>query len=744
MIQGVIKLVRKNNPKADVALLQKAYEFAAKAHEGQLRASGEPFLRHPVAVAKILAELELDVITIAAGLLHDVVEDTGITLDQIAVEFSKEVAALVDGVTKLKGLNRIESSTKEEEQVENYRKMFLAMAKDIRVILIKLADRLHNMRTLKSMPIGKQKEISQETMDIFAPLAHRLGIYTIKWELEDLAFRYLEPRDYYALVERVAKKRRERESIIEKSIETIRNKLDEAEIRADIEGRPKHFYSIYKKMADQGKDFSEIYDLTAVRIIVETVRDCYGALGLIHSLWKPIPGRFKDFIAMPKPNMYQSLHTTVIGIQGELLEIQIRTWDMHRTAEYGIAAHWRYKEGAKGDKELEQKLAWLRHLLEWQTDTGDAKEFMETLRVDLFADEVFVFTPKGDVIDLPAGAVPIDFAYRIHTDVGNRCIGAKVNGKIVPLEYELKNGDFVEILTSKQAHGPSRDWIKLVKTSQAKTRIRQWFKKERREENTIKGKELLEREIKKCGYDTAELLKTDRLDTIAEKLGYSNSDDLYAAVGEGRHTALNITNRLQEDYGRSRTPTEMDDLAVIKYFKHEQQKTKKEQKKSKQDVKVAEQDNILFRFSKCCTPLPGDSIVGYITRGRGVSIHRHDCPNIAAVADKDQRLIPVKWEDVPMGLYQVEIDVVGVDRPGLLSDVINTIGDTRTNISTINAHTDRKGMAHIDLTLEIKNLAQLDFVLEKIRRTRDIIQVERVTRSTDTHGTKTESRSSVR
>ncbi len=730
MIQSVIKEIKRSNPQANTRLLEKAYEFASSAHEGQMRASGEPFLRHPVAVAKILAELDLDLITIAAGLLHDVVEDTGNSLEQIREEFSDEVADLVDGVTKLKGLKRSEFSTREEEQVENYRKMFLAMAKDIRVILIKLADRLHNMRTLKSLPLVKQKQISQETLDIFAPLAHRLGIYKIKWELEDLAFRYIATKDYYALVEKVSKQRRERESIIEKSMKTIKEELEESDIEAEIEGRPKHLYSIYKKMTDQKIDFDEIYDLTAIRIIVENVKDCYGALGLIHSLWKPLPGRFKDFIAMPKPNMYQSLHTTVIGIKGELLEIQIRTWDMHSTAEYGIAAHWRYKEGGRSDKEFEQKLVWLRQLLEWQTDMGDAREFMETLKVDLFADEVFVFTPKGDVIDLPAGAVPVDFAYRIHTDIGNRCVGAKVNGKIVPLEYELKNGDFVEILTSKQAGGPSRDWLKTVKTSQAKSRIRQWFKKERREENTIRGKESLEKEIKKLGYDASELLKTERLDIVAGKLGYSNTEDLFAAIGEGRHTGVQVAGRLYEEYGKEKGPSEVDDMAVIKHYKKEE-KTKKEDPKAKQDVKIAEQDNILFRFSKCCNPLPGDKIVGYITRGRGVSIHRYDCPNVSSISKNDERYIEVKWEDVPTGLYQVQLDITGLDRSGLLSDVINTISDTRTNIATINAHKDKRRMAHIELTLEIRSLSHLDYIVDKIKKTKDVMQVSRATQSTE-------------
>jgi len=715
------------SPHADIDLVRRAATFAAAAHDGQFRVSGETYIQHPLEVAKILTELELDVITIAAALLHDVAEDTQIGLDKISQEFGKEVAELVDGVTKL---NRIEFHSREEEQVENLRKMFLAMARDIRVILIKLADRLHNMRTLTALSENKQKEIARETLDIFAPLAHRLGISRIKWELEDLAFRYLEPERYYELVEKVAKKRRDREDYIELSVNTIRDRLNNAGIEGDIQGRPKHFYSIYKKMAQQHKDFSEIYDLTAIRIIVETVKDCYGALGVIHSLWKPVPGRFKDFIAMPKTNMYQSLHTTVIGFQGEPLEIQIRTEEMHRTSEYGIAAHWRYKEGGKGDKDFDQKLAWLRQLLEWQYDMRDAKEFMETLKVDLFADEVFVFTPKGDVIDLPAGAVPVDFAYRIHTDIGNRCVGAKINGKIVPLDYKLKNGDIVEVLTTKQTNGPSRDWLKIVKTSQAKGRIRQWFKREQREENIAKGREILEREAKKLSADNQELIKAERVEAFAGKSGYANSEDLYVALGEGRISGTQMANRLYADYCREKGLPLPGDLVDLKYFKPDT----KVRREAGQDVKVGGIDNVLYRFSKCCNPLPGDAIVGYITRGRGVSIHRTDCPNVRGYLDNDGRVINVSWEDVPSGQYLVDVDIEGVDRSGLLSDVINTIAETRTNITSINAHTDKHRIAHIDLTLEIKNLAHLEYILEKVRKTRDIFSAVRATRNSERVG----------
>lgn len=722
--EKLITRILSYSPRADVTLVRRAATFAAAAHAGQFRVSGETYVQHPLEVAKILTELEIDVITIAAALLHDVVEDTTVDLEVIEQEFGKEVAGLVDGVTKL---NRIEFLSREEEQVENLRKMFLAMARDIRVILIKLADRLHNMRTLTVLPVEKQKEISRETLDVFAPLAHRLGINRIKWELEDLAFHYLEPERYYELVEKVAKKRRDREEYIELSISTIRDHLNKAGIEADIQGRPKHFHSIYRKMVEQQKEFGEIYDLTAIRIVVETVKDCYGALGIIHSLWKPVPGRFKDYIAMPKTNMYQSLHTTVIGLQGEPLEIQIRTEEMHRTSEYGIAAHWRYKEGGKGDKDFEQKLAWLRQLLEWQYDMRDAKEFMETLKVDLFADEVFVFTPRGDVIDLPAGAVPVDFAYRIHTDIGNRCVGAKINGKIVPLDYKLKNGDIVEILTTKQSNGPSRDWLKIVKTSQAKGRIRQWFKREQREENIAKGRDILEREGKRLSAESQELLKAERLETFAEKAGYANAEELYLALGEGRISGTQTANRLYVDYCREKGQPLQDDLADLKYYKPES----KVRRETGQDIKVGGIDNVLYRFSKCCNPLPGDAIVGYITRGRGVSIHRTDCPNVLGRLENDERVINVSWEDVPSGHYLVDVDIEGVDRSGLLSDVINTIAETRTNITSVNAHTDKRRIAHIDLTLEIKNLAHLEYLLEKVRKTRDVFNAVRVTRNTE-------------
>ncbi|SHM52691.1 GTP pyrophosphokinase [Caldanaerovirga acetigignens] len=708
--------IKSYNPSANLELVDRAYEFAKKAHDGQHRISGELYIFHPLEVAMILADLELDTITIAAGLLHDVVEDTEYTLEDITREFGGEIALLVDGVTKL---GKLEFKTKEEQQAENLRKMFLAMAKDIRVILIKLADRLHNMRTLKYLPIDKQKEIAVETLEIFAPLAHRLGISKIKWELEDLAFRYLEPERYYELVEKVAKKRKEREEHINKMIAILEKKLDAAGIKAEIQGRPKHFYSIYKKMKEQNKSFEQIYDLTAVRIIVSSVRDCYAALGVVHTLWKPIPGRFKDYIAMPKPNMYQSLHTTVIDSSGEPLEIQIRTYEMHKTAEYGIAAHWRYKEGNKSDN-FDKKLSWLREILDWQRDLRDAKEFMESLKIDLFSDEVYVFTPKGDVINLPAGSCPIDFAYRIHTDIGNRCIGAKVNGKIVPLDYKLKNGDIVEIITSAHSNGPSRDWLQFVKSTQAKNKIRQWFKKERREENINRGKEMLEKEAKRQGYDIYQLINQDFMDNLLKKLSFQNVDDLFASVGYGGISATQAVQRIIEEYKKN-----------VRSDKGELESAKVEQKfrqKNKifEGVKIDGVDNVLVKFSRCCNPVPGDKIVGYITRGRGVSIHRQDCPNVINNVYDKERLIEVKWDGFKEKSFPVEIEASGYDRPGMLSDVLDILGDMNTTIDSVNARASKNGIAVIDLILEITDKQHLDNIIQKLKKINGIFEVRRV------------------
>lgn len=707
--------VKSYNPSADLALVAKAYDFAAIAHAGQFRISGDPYIQHPLGVAHILTELELDAITIAASLLHDVVEDTKITLQDIQEEFNKEIALLVDGVTKL---SRIEYKSKEEQQVENLRKMFFAMAKDIRVILIKLADRLHNLRTLKYLPVRKQKKIAQETLDVYAPLAHRLGIFRIKWELEDTAFRYLEPEKYYDLVEKVAKKRPERESYINQVIGILEPKLEEVGIQAEIQGRPKHLYSIYQKMAQQNIDFREIYDLTAIRVIVDTIKDCYGVLGVVHTLWKPVPGRFKDYIAMPKINMYQSLHTTVIGPQGEPLEIQIRTWEMHRTAEYGIAAHWRYKEGSKDSDEFDKKLLWLRQLLEWQHDLRDAREFMETLKIDLFADEVFVFTPRGDVIDLPAGSCPIDFAYRIHTDIGHRCIGAKVNGHLVPLDYKLQNGDIVEIVTSKLAAGPSRDWLKLVRTPQAKAKIRQWFKKERKEESVARGRETLEKEIRKLGYEPHELLADGPLEAVLERLSFSTTEDLLASVGYGGLSVNQVITRLREEYRRLNP--EIEAQMAVPDLKPRPQTTD-----VSRGVKVKGVDNLLIRLSHCCNPVPGDPIIGYITRGRGVSVHRVNCPNVAFLSDPE-RLIEVSWDQDQAASFAADVELAAMDRPELLSDVMNVLSDMRTRISAVNARTTRDMIAIISLRLEIRNLEELKAIINRLSSIRDVFSVERV------------------
>jgi GTP pyrophosphokinase len=698
----------------DWDLVEKAYFFALKAHSGQRRESGESFIIHPLGVAKILADLELDLITIIAGLLHDVVEDTEAALETIRAEFGPEVAALVDGVTKL---SRMEFTSKEEQQAETLRKMFIAMAKDIRVVLIKLADRTHNLRTLRYLNTFKQQEIARETLEIYAPLAHRLGIYMIKWELEDLAFRYLQPSEYYELVEKLAKKRKEREHFINRIIGILQERLEAVEIKAEIQGRPKHLFSIYHKMKEQGKDLSEIYDLTAIRVIVDTVKDCYGALGIVHTLWKPIPGRFKDFIAMPKPNMYQSLHTTVVGAENELVEIQIRTWEMHRTAEYGIAAHWRYKEKIRDAREFDQKLAWLRQLLEWQHDYRDPRDFIESLKVDLFADEVFVFTPRGDVIDLPAGSVPVDFAYKIHTDVGNRCTGCRVNGRIVPLDYVLKMGDMVEIITGK--HGsPSRDWLKLVKTSQAKNKIRAWFKKERREENIEKGRETLERELRRLHIDHRLLLKSDLLEEVGKKINLLSPDDVFAAVGYGGVTAQQVIGRLQdaynETYGTKDEALPLPELKPPKRLPH-----------AAPGVFVQGIDNLLVRIARCCSPVPGDAIAGFITRGRGISIHHRHCPNLAHFHSIPGRLLEAAWEETVERSYPVEIEINGEDRANLLAEVMLAVSESKVNITAVTGRADKDQHATIHLTLTVRDRVQLEQIMNKVKRVKGIYRVHR-------------------
>jgi len=677
-------------------------------------------------VATILADLELDTVTIAAALLHDVVEDTPVTLEEVRQTFGPEVSGLVDGVTRL---SRLEYRSREDEQVENLRKMFLAMARDIRVILIKLADRLHNLRTLGHLEAEARRRIAEETMEVFAPLAHRLGIYHLKMELEDLALRYLDPERYYQLVELVAKRRSERKTFIERVIAMLRERLAADGIEADIQGRAKHFYSIYKKMYEQGRDFADIYDLVAIRVLVDSERDCYAALGIVHSLWKPIPGRVKDFIAAPKPNMYQSLHTTVVGPEGEPVEIQIRTWEMHRTAEYGIAAHWRYKEGGKTDRAFEEKLAWLRQTLEWQHDLRDPQEFMEALKVDLLADSVYVFTPRGDIIELPAGATPIDFAYRIHTDVGHRCVGAKINGRIVPLHYRLNNGDIVEILTSRQSGGPSWDWLNLVKTGTARNRIRQWFKREFWQENVSRGKEMIDRELKRAGVDADDYpsaLRQQVLEDTRKRLNLGSVDDLWAGVGAGSVTANYVAQKLREALSRHQ---KLERVSQAQRGAPEVEvKPWSGFGKPSQGVRVRGVDNVLVRFARCCNPVPGDPIIGYITRGRGVSVHRVDCSNVRYIGAEAERLIEVAWDAATSGTFPAELEISAFDRPGLLSDLLHTIAETRTNINAVHARAGANRVAVIDLVLEIRDVDQLKYLTDKLSRVRDVYSVSRVLR----------------
>lgn len=710
----LLEKVQQYNKQANSEQLQQAYVYAARAHAGQLRASGEDYIIHPLGVAMILAEMQLDTDTLTAALLHDVVEDTGVTLQDLQDEFGPVISKLVDGVTKL---GKLEDLNKQERQAENLRKMFLAMAEDLRVILIKLADRLHNMRTLKYRPAHKQRETALETREIFAPLAHRLGISRIQWELEDLAFRYLEPERYREITEKIAKKRDVREAIIEHAINELRGRLHEVKIKADISGRPKHFYSIFRKM-DAGKSFEEIYDLTAIRVIVDTVKDCYEVLGLIHSIWKPIPGRFKDYIAVPKPNLYQSLHTTVIGDRGEPLEIQIRTWEMHRIAEHGIAAHWLYKEGGKASEKMHEKLSWLRSILEWQQDLRDAEEFVDGIKIELYPDEVFVFTPKGDVIDLPAGSIPLDFAYRIHTNLGHRCVGAKVNGRIVPLTYTLQNGDIVEVLTSNKINGPSHDWLKIVRTSGAKSKIRAWFKKEQREDNIQKGRDMLEKEASKLSIEPHQLLTDSRLEKVAEGYRFVAIDDLLASLGYGGTSLVTVMQRLVEDYKQEHKLDEQEtiDIPEVALERHPHDS----------GVRVRGLEDALIKFSRCCNPVPGDPIIGYITRGRGVSIHTADCPNAQSLLREQERLIEVYWEDTPKAAYPVRIELTGLDRIGLLQDVVQLLAEVKLNINSLQARTERKGTSVVTFTIVVRDLHHLDSVLERLARIRDVFSVHRI------------------
>lgn len=712
LFETLVARVKAYSPQADVAVLRRAFDFAERAHAGQLRESGEEYIVHPLEVATILADIHMDMETLAAAILHDVAEDTEVDLGLVAQEFGPRVAKLADGVTKL---SRLEYTSRQEQQAESLRKMFLAMAEDLRVVLIKLADRLHNMRTLKFRPPVKQKATAKETLDIYAPLANRLGIGSMQWELEDLAFRYLEPAAYRDIAARVAARREDRQAVIAAARDTLRRHLAEAGIRADVGGRPKHFYSIYKKM-QTGKSFEEIFDLTALRVIVDTVSDCYAVLGIVHNLWHPIPGRIKDYIGTPKPNMYQSLHTTVVGERGQPLEFQIRTVAMHQVAEHGIAAHWAYKEGGRLEKSLIDKLAWLRSILEWQQELRGADEFVDGLKMDLFADEVFVFTPKGDVIDLPVGSVPLDFAYRVHTDVGHRCVGAKVNGRMVPLTHELKTGDIVEIVTSKQASGPSRDWMKLVRTPQARSKIRQWFRKEQKAENIERGRELLQRELRRLLLPTDELLADTYLEEAAEQLNYLSDEDLLAALGYGAVSLVQVVNRLTAAHARAK-PQEAPEPVLPPSAPTERFA----------EVQVVGLENALLKFAKCCNPLPGDEIIGFVTRGRGVTVHTGTCPNVPSLRREKERLISVSWGSQTAPGYPVRVELIGMDRPGLLADVVHSLAEYKTNIAAMQARTTKEQEAHVSFTIVVKDLVHLERVLSRLRKLRDVFTVRRVT-----------------
>jgi GTP pyrophosphokinase len=713
LIDALIAKVQSYDPTMEAAWLRGVYELADAAHDGQHRASGEDYIEHPVAVARILADMEMDRATIAAAILHDVVEDTVVTSDEVAAKFGPEIAQLVDGVTKL---TRIPYQSKEDAQVENLRKMFMAMARDIRVIIIKLADRLHNMRTLQSLPAAKQQTIARETIEIYAPIAHRLGIWKIKWDLEDLCLRYLDPEAYRDISERVAKKRGERESAVENVVGLLRSQFAKLAIEADVTGRPKHFYSIYSKLR-KGRDFSTIYDLTAVRVIVDSVKDCYGALGIVHSTWKPIPGRFKDYIAMPKPNMYQSLHTTVVGPGGDPLEIQIRTLEMHRTSEYGIAAHWRYKEGGKNDT-FEHKLTWLRSLLEWQNDMRDSRAFMENLKLDLFENQVFIFSPKGDVYSLPATATPLDFAFQVHTDVGNHCVGAKINGKIVPLDYQLKNGDICEVLVNKSSR-PSLDWLAIVRTSGAKHKIKQWFRKDRKDENVVIGQETVERELAREHMRT-DLARGDVIERIAKRMNYANATDLFAAIGFGDASAPSVIVKLKDE---AKSSSNLIDLTTLQRPIAPARRIAR----NSSGIRIAGVDDVLVRLSKCCSPVPGDPIMGYVTIGKGVSVHRADCPNVAYMATMPERILQASWADTETATHSVDVEVEAVDRAGLLQDVMAVCSEYKTSASSVTARVKRDS-ALISLTLQISNLDHLHKVLEKFRTLRDVRNVYRVTK----------------
>ncbi len=707
-LEDIVERIQQYHPDADVNLLRRAYIFSAKAHQGQTRLSGEAYLIHPIEVAAILAGLQLDAATVAAGLLHDTIEDTPAEPGELTAIFGEEVAMLVDGMTKI---SRMELQSSEQREADNFRKMIVAMAKDIRVILIKLADRLHNMRTLKSLPPEKQKRIARETLDIYAPLANRLGISKIKTELEDLSFMYLNPEAYQDLVQKVNRRRIERESYINELIEIMRSQLAEHGFKGEVKGRPKHFYSIYQKMLKQGISFDDVYDLSAIRIITDTKVNCYAILGLIHSLWTPVPGRFKDFIGVPKSNLYQSLHTTIIGPKGERVEFQIRTDEMHRIAEEGIAAHWRYKEKSAVSQREEQQFAWLRQLLEWQRDLPDAKEFMETVKGDLFPDVVYVFTPKGDVRELPQGSTPVDFAYTVHTDIGHQCVGAKVNGKIVPLKHILHNGDKIEVVT-QTGHTPSRDWLKFVKTSKARTRIRAWLKIEERRRSILLGKELLDKELRKHDLNSSKVFKSDDLIKIARDMSHNTLDDLLAAVGYGKVSAHMVANKLAPD----KTHVE----AVPKKLFHKQPKP------ANNAMNISGLDNMLIHLSKCCNPVPGDKVVGFITRGRGVSIHTADCPNVGELSFDKERLVEVSWGDFQPGAHAVKIVVKTEDKPGLLANVSSSISATEANITHAEVVVNENHEATLSFTVDIKDVEHLNRVIKNIETVNGVLDVRRV------------------
>lgn len=721
-IEELLEKIRGAQPDVDLALIKSAYELADAAHAGQKRASGEEYIIHPLHVAEILVDMHLDESTISAALLHDVVEDTSYTIEEMQEYFGDEVAMLIDGVTKL---GKIEYKSKEEQHLENYRKLFLAMAKDLRVILIKLADRLHNMRTLKYMREDKQKRIATETMEIYAPLANRLGISNIKCELEDLCLRYLEPEIYYDLVESVKQRRQERQEFINDAMAQLRDRLIASGLKAEIRGRAKHFYSIYKKMKRDNKDISEIYDLSAVRVLVDSIRDCYSVLGIIHEMWKPIPGRFKDYIAMQKSNGYQSLHTTVMT-HGSPLEIQIRTFAMHQVSEYGFAAHWKYKEsgksvGAGGD--YDKKLSWLRHMVNLQQELSDPREYVEALKVDVFSDEVFVFTPRGDVIALPKGSIPLDFAYRIHTEIGHHCVGAKVNGRLVPLEYKLKNGDIVAIITNKANNGPSRDWLNIVASSETRNKIRSWFKKTRREDNIARGLALIEKEAKHLGYEPKDLLKESRLSEVVQKLKFPNEEDLLAALGYGGTNVNGVLSKLIEIHKRELKQTQSPDISkLISELKPAQGNVKK----SGQGILVEGESGVLVRLARCCNPIPGDPIMGYITRGRGVSVHRADCSNVLSDVDNLERVIEVAWDIGIDHAYTVQIALTCNDRSGVLTSLLAVPSEMKINISSINAKPNRSNKTStVIMGLDVKSAQQVEQLMNRMRRLKDVFSVTR-------------------